>query len=275
MTLRPVFTRRISRGMFFACSLLTVSGVAQAEEGASKADPDEWLVLVSPFVWAPSMNGQVEMAGISTKADVGFKDVFSNLNKVFMGNVEVTNRTLGFYVDTVYAKTRQSERLFGQKLGLDITQATVAGGVFYRVYEQTLQGNTIFGEPRNFRIEPTAGLRWTKLSTRLTVDTVNFSTKKKTDWTDPFIGLRMQADLDERWTLSGEADTGGLDTSSKKTYNAQAYLGYRMFLFDHPTIVRAGYRVLGQEYTVNDFTGNKFKYDVTQRGPVLGLSMRF
>ncbi|WP_300731246.1 hypothetical protein [Pseudomonas sp.] len=275
MTLRPVFTRRIPKGLFFACSLLSISNGVQAAESTSEKDQDEWLVLVSPFVWAPSMNGQVEMAGVSTKADVGFRDVFSNLNKVFMGNVEVTNRTVGFYIDTVYAKTRQSERLFGQKLGLDITQATVAGGVYYRAYEQTLQGNTVFGEPRNWRIEPTAGLRWTKLSTRLTLDAVNFSTKKKTDWVDPFIGLRMHADLDERWTLSGEADTGGLDTPSKKTYNAQAYLGYRMYLLDHPTIVRVGYRVLAQEYKINDFTGNKFKYDVTQRGPVLGLSMRF
>ena len=85
----------------------------------------------------------------------------------------------------------------------------------------------------------------------------------------------MQADLTDRWTLSGETDTGGLDTSSKKTWNAQGYLGYRMYLADHPTILRVGYRVLAQNYRTTDFTGNTFKYDVTQRGPVLGLSMRF
>ena len=71
------------------------------------------------------------------------------------------------------------------------------------------------------------------------------------------------------------ADTGGLDTASKKTWNAQGYLGYRMYVADHPAIIRVGYRVLSQDYRTTDFTGNKFKYDVTQRGPVLGLSMRF
>ncbi len=136
-------------------------------------------------------------------------------------------------------------------------------------------GQTIFGEPRTWRVEPTIGVRWTKLSTKLDIDSLGFSTKKKTEWTDPFVGLRMQADLTDRWTLSGETDTGGLDTSSKKTWNAQGYLGYRMYLADHPTIIRVGYRVLAQNYRTTDFTGNKFKYDVTQRGPVLGLSMRF
>lgn len=85
----------------------------------------------------------------------------------------------------------------------------------------------------------------------------------------------MQADLTDRWTLSGEADAGGLDTSAKQTYNAQAYLGYRTYVFEHPTLVRVGYRVLAQDYRTRDFTGNTFKYDVTQRGPVIGLSMRF
>ncbi|AZE00024.1 MULTISPECIES: hypothetical protein [Pseudomonas] len=85
----------------------------------------------------------------------------------------------------------------------------------------------------------------------------------------------MQSDLTGRWTLSGEADVGGFDTASKETFNAQGCLGYRIYLFEHPTILRAGYRVLSQNYRITDFTGNKFKYDVTQRGSVLGLSMRF
>ena len=277
MTLRLVAAKQMFRMMCMAWPLLGIYSTAQAEEPTAKtsAESDEWLVLVSPFVWAPSMNGQVALGGVDAKADVGFREIFNNINRVFMGNVEVTNRTLGFYLDGVYAKTSQSERAYGQKIGLDITQSTLAGGVYYRVYEYALGGNTVFGEPRTWRIEPTAGLRWTRITTKVDIDPVGFSTKKKTEWTDPFVGVRMQADLTDRWTLSGEADTGGFDTSSKKTYNAQAYLGYRTFLFEHPTIVRVGYRVLAQEYRTRDFTGNTFKYDVTQRGPVLGLSMRF
>lgn len=254
-----------------ALPLLLFVQVAHADQPADS----HWLLLASPFVWAPSMSGQAALGGVNTKVDVPFADVWENLSTVFMGNLELTNRTLGFYIDGVHAKTDQSERVYGRKVGLAITQSTLAVGTYYRAYEYELGGQTIFGEPRTWRVEPTIGVRWTKLSTKLDIDSLGFSTKKKTEWTDPFVGLRMQADLTDRWTLSGETDTGGLDTSSKKTWNAQGYLGYRMYLADHPTIIRVGYRVLAQNYRTTDFTGNKFKYDVTQRGPVLGLSMRF
>ena len=70
-------------------------------------------------------------------------------------------------------------------------------------------------------------------------------------------------------------DVGGFDTATKSSYGAQGYLGYRTHLFQYPTILRAGYRVLSQKYQTHDFTGNTFKYDVTQRGPAIGLSVRF
>ncbi|KMM85121.1 hypothetical protein TU78_07055 [Pseudomonas taetrolens] len=277
MLLNPVSVRPF---VIILLSVGSLSGLAQpviAQETVLKPTPerDEWLVLVSPFVWAPSMKGHVELGGVRTKADVGFNDVFHDLDSVFMGNLEVTNRTVGFFVDGVYAKTSQSERVFGRKVGLDITQTTLAIGGYYRAFEYSLDGTTLFNEPRTWRVEPMLGVRWTKLSTTVDIDALGFSTKKKTHWTDPFIGLRTQIDLTDHWTLSGTADTGGFDTSSKKTYNAQAYLGYRLYLMDNPTIVRVGYRVLAQDYRTKDFTGNEFKYDVTQRGPVLGLSMRF
>lgn len=276
MMLIPV-RKQILRSVLVAPLLFNFIPTARAENtlGEPTVTDSDWMVLVSPFVWAPSMKGHASLGGVNTKVDVPFSEVLNNLNSVFMGNLEVTNRTLGFYIDGVYANTSQSERVLGQKLGLSITQSAVAAGMYYRIYEQALGGNTIFGEPRNWRLEPTMGVRWAKLSAKLDVDAAGFSTKKKTQWTDPFIGLRMQSDLTDRWTLSGETDIGGFDVASKKTFNVQGYLGYRTYLFEHPTILRVGYRVLSQDYRTTSFTGNKFKYDVTQRGPVLGLSMRF
>ena len=157
MTLRLVAAKQMFRMMCIAWPLMGVYTTANADDsqGKSSTDKDEWLVLVSPFVWAPAMNGQVALGGVDAKADVGFREIFNNLNRVFMGNLEVTNRKLGFYLDGVYAKTSQSERAYGQKIGLDITQSTLAGGVYYRVYEYALGGNNVFGEPRSWRVEPT------------------------------------------------------------------------------------------------------------------------
>ena len=260
-----------------ACILFSTLQSAHAKDAAleSGTETDKWLVLVSPFAWAPAMKGQVELGGVKTNADLRSDEILHDLDSVFMGNIEVTNRTVGFFLDGVYAKTSQSDRVFGRKVGLEITQTTLAAGAYYRAYEYALGGNTVFNEPRTWRLEPMLGVRWTKLTTTVDVPSLGFSTHKKTHWTDPFVGLRTQIDLTERWTLSGSADTGGLDTASKKTYNGQAYLGYRLYLLEHPTVIRLGYRVLAQDYRTKDFTGKTFKYDVTQRGPVLGLSMRF
>ena len=62
------------------CGLLLMPFLVMGEntrpgDRDSRADSGEWLVLASPFVWAPSSNGQVSLAGIDTKADVGFREV--------------------------------------------------------------------------------------------------------------------------------------------------------------------------------------------------------
>ena len=52
-------------------------------------------------------------------------------------------------------------------------------------------------------------------------------------------------------------------------------LGYRLTLLGQPSMIRGGYRVLHQEYSTGDFTGQTFRWDVTQQGPIIGLSMEF
>lgn len=70
-----------------------------------------------------------------------------------------------------------------------------------------LGGETVFARPRTLSIESTAGLRWTKLEADASA--LGLSASESADWTDPFIGLRMNADLTERWNLFAQADVGG------------------------------------------------------------------
>ena len=103
--------------------LLAVSCISLPWQQAQAADSDAlsergdapWRVLVSPFVWTPSMSGQATLGGVSTHVDVPFSETLNNLRSVFMGNLEVTNRSLGFYVDGVYADTHESHRVLDRK----------------------------------------------------------------------------------------------------------------------------------------------------------------
>lgn len=240
----------------------------------SAAPEREWAVIVSPYAWAASLKGNASLAGFDTDVDVPFSDIFHHLDFVAMGNIEVTNGLWGFYIDAQHVRTTQNEELLHNEIGLKIRTTSLAAGAYFKAYELDLGGDTVFGRPRTLSVEPTAGLRWTKLEADVSV--LGLRANKSADWTDPFIGLRMNADLTERWNLFAETDIGGFGVGSRFSVNAQAYLGYRTMMFGRPTILRAGYRALYQDYANDDFTGvNKFRWDVTQHGPVVGFSMRF
>jgi len=248
---------------------------AAADFDNSRIAPErEWAVIVSPYVWAASLNGSGSLAGFDTDVDVPFSDIFDHLDFALMGNIEITNGQWGVYFHGQHVKTSQDEQVFSHEIGLDITTTTLSAGAFFKAYEAVLGGDTVFGKPRTLSIEPTAGVRWTKLEAD--VEAFGLRASKSSDWTDPFVGLRMNADLTERWNLFAEADVGGFGVGSKVSVNAQAYLGYRTMMLGHPTVLRAGYRLLYQDYENDDFTGaNKFKWDVSQHGPAIGFSMRF
>lgn len=272
------FSPCLPRSLFslvFCLSSIVFSAARAADFDAERMEPErEWAVIVSPYVWAASLKGNASLAGFDTDVDVLFSEIFDHLDLALMGNVEVTNGKWGVYFDGQHVQTSQDERVFAHEIGIDIKTTTLAAGAFFKAYEVELGGQTVFGKPRTISFEPTVGVRWTEL--KADVSAFGVSSTKNSDWADPFIGLRMNADLTDRWNLFAEADVGGFDVGSKVSVNAQAYLGYRIEMFGKPTILRAGYRLLYQDYENDDFTGaNKFRWDVSQHGPVVGFSMRF
>jgi hypothetical protein len=84
------------------------------------------------------------------------------------------------------------------------------------------------------------------------------------------------------WALAADGNVtvkgikiGGIAFGSDFAWDAFALIGYRFDLFGkNNASVFAGYRALHQDYT--DGSGDdKFKWDVTLDGPVLGLSWTF
>jgi len=252
-----------------ACSFIILPSFVAAET------PDSWKLLASPFIWGASLKGDLALAGKKPSVDIPFSELVNDVNSIFMGNLELTNSRYGFYIDAINVDTDSNDRVLGQKISYKINQATVAFGAFYRAFTYELGGNHLFGEPRRIAIDPTVGARWTKLKAEVQSDTFGLKLSKKAEWTDPFVGARLTADLTNRLNLSVLTQIGGLDTDNKKTHNHEVYLGYRTYFLDQPTIIRFGYRSLSQRYTTTDFTGQRFKYDMRQSGPVIGMTMRF
>lgn len=263
--------RRIAGAV--ALSVLSVSASVQASE--YKTPEKDWMLLVTPFVWGASLKGDVKLAGIKSHVDMPFSKIAGHVDSVFMGNVEFRWKKLGLMLDGFSVDTSQSEQLLGNKTKVSITQRGLLAGAYYRVWEQPLGGLNHFGEPRTLTLDPMVGVRWTRLKAGMDVPAFGVNVKKSVRWSDPMVGLRVSADMDERWQLMTQLSVGGFDGSHRRTLDAQAYVGYRTYWFDQPTIIRAGYRILSQRFETDDFTGNKFRYDLDQKGPAIGVTVRF
>jgi hypothetical protein len=259
-----------------ASGLAVTAGAVVVPNAATSAEPEDrpgrWSVIVSPYIWAASLKGDASLAGFDTAVDVPFSDIVEHLDLALMGNVELTDGRFGVYVDGQHVNTSQHEQVLGQDVGLKAKTTSVSVGAFLRLYDVDLGGSTVFGQPRRFGIEPTAGVRWTRLEAD--VQALGQAVDKSADWSDPFVGVRLAADLSARWNLAAEGDLGGFD-GSNHSVNAQAYLGYRTPMLGRPSLVRVGYRYLSLDYETTDFTGGRFRWDVVQQGPALGVSIRF
>lgn len=276
------FLSKINKKRVFWAGYIAVTGIMNIQALSADAiildppvkfDERRWKVIVSPYIWAASLNGHADVAGRRTDVDVPFKDIIKNLDLSVMGNVEVTNGIFGAYFDGQYTKTSQDADVRSLTLRAHITSTTLSAGAFFRAIEVPLDGLTVFGNQRVFAVEPTVGVRWTQLKVGLDLD--RWSDSRKMQWTDPFIGARIDTDLTDRWNLFAEADIGGFSTGSKLSAQGQAYLGYRTHIFNQPALLRVGYRALYQDYKGGEVLGHQFNWNVTQHGPVAGVSFVF
>ncbi len=248
--------------------------IACAYAGSATAqNTDQWRVTVSPYVWATSLDGNITLAGHRAPVDVPFSDAFDQLESVVMGDVEVRKGRWGGYVDYQYAKTAEDVSLLGIPANLGTRTTTLSGGLLYRLIDDPLGGRTAFGDLRSLRVEPIVGARWSKVQADLA--TPLGAARKGAEWTDLMLGLRIEGDVTDRWTLRTQVDAGGLGDNDRNSVSWQALASYRTPLGDGAVSVNAGYRLLQQNYEQDDFTGQRFDWKVSRHGPVLGLSLTY
>ncbi|RIL03885.1 MAG: hypothetical protein DCC71_14845 [Proteobacteria bacterium] len=87
------------------------------------------------------------------------------------------------------------------------------------------------------------------------------------DWLDPLVGLRVTADVTQRWSVFALGDVGGWGVANASDLTWQAMLGSQLQLSEHWAL-RAGYRALG----VNRDTAFD---DGILHGPQIGAVFRF
>lgn len=238
--------------------------VPDAPGGAVPASRD-WTFAVSPYVWAAGMSGQVGQFGQPvTRVKSSFEDIVSDLDVAFMGAFEGRRGRYSVVGDLFYASTSVSSvvtlsaaPLIQEKMGIrSRTFSGMLGGGYSLVLND--KGNLDF----------VAGARVWHASTRFTSDGLVLGVTSASDsatWVDGVAGFRGTRFITDRIYLTGWGMAGA--GQSRSDWDLMAAIGYKI---SDSFSLAAGYRAMGVDYRHGEFV-----YDVTQRGPILGLTYGF
>ena len=258
-----------------------LTGLAPSVSAEEKPAESAWEFHVVPYLWAMAGYGNVTVKGIDVDVDLSFSDIWDELNFAFMLAYEARKGRWGLWGDTIFAKLGDSN--IKGPLGLTKIDPTANAlwqglGGYYRLGTWDLADNSGKKKP-SVTVDTYFGARYTYLDLKLKFkgvfqDRFNNVDQDKS-WVEPLIGARTIWDLSERWAVTLAGDIGGFGIGSDFAWDAFGLIGYRFSLFGEDNAkVLAGYRALSQDYT--DGSGrNKFKWDITMHGPILGLDIGF
>jgi hypothetical protein len=233
-----------------------------------------WKFHVAPYLWAISMEGDVTVDGQKSDLDLSFSDIWKELNIAGMVNFEGHKGKWGFFGDVIYSHLGKDTKVHGIKIEPSIQMLMLVAGGSYQLGKWRLSGDVGKDRP-TVTFYGLLGGRYTHLYVDL--DIKGFQNVSENEgWLDPLIGARTVFDLSERWELGLEGKIGGFGVGSDFTWDAYGDIGYRFSLFSKENNARvvAGYRVLYQDYSSGS-GDNKFEWDVTLYGPVIGLVIQF
>ena len=269
---------------FFVVALAALMLAASVPSLSAEEKPDEgdsWDFQLAPYRWFLSTSGDITVRGLDSDLDLSFSDIWDELNFGFMLAYEARKGHWGLWGETIYANLGDSNvdgpRGF-TKIDPTVNLFWQGLGGFYRLGTWDL-ADALDNKTPSVTVDTYFGARYTYLDLKLDFkglfrDRVNNVSDNKS-WVEPRIGARTIWNLSERWTATLAGDIGGVASGSDFAWNAFGLIGYRFSLFGKDNAgFFGGYRALSQDYT--DGSGDdKFKWDVTLHGPILGLSIGF
>ena len=259
----------------FAIALvLSLAGAPDPALAQAVASPGSgWSFEFTPYLWGASMSGNVGAGALPTiNVDMSFSEILDNLDAGLMGAFEARNGRWGLLFDAIYMKLAHSataSRTGAGPIGataaasaeLEMTQTMVAAAIAYRAIEGRSPLDVI-GGARYSLIEADA-----RIDGSLFAQAGSVARSAKKSWVDPYLGVRVQHPIAERWTLVGYADVGGFGVGSDLTWQIAAGIDYE---FSKTIAAKVGYR-----YLTVDYDNDGFRYDMANSGLYLGVGIRF
>jgi len=246
----------------FSISLMAWSCVYAA---AGEGNGDQWQFHLVPYVWLAGLDGTVATfpAAPPVDVDVDFSDVVDNVNGALFLVGEARKGRFGLSADIAYVDIEDDEATPGQLFSAveSETESWIVSVVgIVRVFDEASASVDILAGIRYWAVDAALRFRPGELPRQ------DFSNDE--DWIDPIVGMRGLTFLGQsQFFLSGGLFLGGFGAGSDFMWDANFNLGYRWT----PTFST----IIGYRYLDVDYEEGSFIYDVSQDGPLLGLSWRF
>ena len=237
-----------------------------AEEAEQSSAPtDDWSFIITPYVWAASVDGRVDAFPRAPTADVdvSFKEIFQHLDLAGMVYAEARYQRFAGYTDMVYVSVGDdADTPFGILFDnidaeVDIFVGTFGGS--YRAIETEHASLDLLAGARVWSVDTEVKLRGGLLP--------NQKFEDDESWADPVIGLHGLYRFDNGIFITTFSHVGGFGVGSHLTWDTFGALGYQ---FNDSISAVAGYRHLEVDYENNGFV-----FDVELSGPVIGMRVRF
>ncbi len=222
---------------------------ARAEDGSE----DGWNWRVAPlYLWAIRFEGDVSVGSPGPPTDIDLSNVFDAIEGAFSANFGgIANNRWGFWVDVTWIDISGKQGLLN--VDFEYLQAEVDG--FYRIPADLGAIDLLFGVRyynQDFKLSPT-------------------SVSSAEEWADPVVGARWSVPFADKWNLLLRGDVGGFGAGSDFTWQAVAMVDWQPW--KHASI-DAGLRALAIDYETGSGS-DRFEYDGTTWGPVLGFSLKW
>ena len=227
---------------------------------------DGWEFHLAPYAWLAGQSGTVATLPGLPPADIDidfWDDVLGNLNGALFMVGEARKDRLGVYLDIAYVDIESDDSTLAPYFSSVVSQTkswivTAAGQ--YRLVEQSNAFLNLVAGVRYWSVDSTLALHPGLLPGQEVSNTES--------WVDPIVGLRGLTSIGEsKFIVTGGLGVGGFGVGSDFMWDVVINLGYR---WTETFTTSIGYRYLDVDYEDDGFL-----YDVSQQGPVLGLSWRF
>jgi hypothetical protein len=246
-----------------AAVLLAMTGASGAHAAGGNSTNGEWEFQLAPlFLWAQGIEGSSTVGPSTTPLDIKFEDAFDNLEATFTIHYEMKRDALSLFAEYQYVDLGPTAELpTGTELNIGFKDTIAELGVGYWVA----------GTERT-DWEVIAGTRYTKQDMNVSVKNGPKLVSVDQDWWVGFFGGRMAGKLSQNWTFIGRADFGVGSGDTNRIWNLVGMFDYR---FRDWGSVFAGYKWMDYNYDNGELGLDRYAYNATQQGPLLGLNFHW